>query len=94
MATTFHAPVARKLLIADEFGKVGEVIVAIEAAGVSLRGAGTRRRLFVPWQRLALAAQPPGEMAAWAAMNPIGWLIFRPGAKEETNNVGAIAQGG
>jgi len=54
-----------------------DLVVEIGTHGITLRGHGTSRSLFVNYQDVAKAASLPGEMPAKFVAAKIQWLISR-----------------
>ena len=75
MTVELKRPLRRQVRVQDERMHAGAVNVEIRGTGILLQGPGTRRKLFVPWNKLARAAELPGHMPARFVRDPLGWLI-------------------
>lgn len=61
--------------VIDRYGNRGSVIAELKPRGVRLRGPGTRRSLFITWERIARAAEVQPNLPGSFADNPLGWLL-------------------
>lgn len=77
MATKLTKPVSREIVTKDINGTEGDVIVTIDAKGVSLRAKGKKRTLTVPWDVIAKAAPLPLDAPAKFTGNHMGYLVCK-----------------
>lgn len=75
MATKLTKAVSRETEMEDINGTKGDVVVTIDAKGVTLRAKGKQRKFTIPWEKIGKVADLPLNAPAKYAGNQIGWLV-------------------
>lgn len=75
MATKLTKPLSRELVLKDEFGHEGPVVVTLSQHGLELRKKGTSRKLNISFAAMNRAAELPGNAPAKFFGNPLSWLV-------------------
>lgn len=75
MATKLNKPVSREVNVKDVFGRAGDVIATFASNGVTLRGKGRQRKVFISWTDIGKHAILPSNAPSKYLGNTIGWLV-------------------
>ena len=75
MTTEFTKPVSRQMILKDQFGHEGEVVVTLCSWGLEFRKKGTSRRIHATWEEIAKNIKIPPTAPSKHFSNPMGWMI-------------------